>query len=694
MYDTPSSCCRCHRGARVLPALALLAALAGCSATTDIGATNPDCDPIMSAVCGLPWPSNLYLAADATRATGYTLTFGPTSLPQNAHGVSVNPAPYKRLDGYSVGTPLIVLFPNLDISAMAQEGSIAQSLAADAQLVWLEVSATGVRRVPYFVELDADEPDPSRRTLFVRAAEILKEATRYVVAFRNLKDTSGATIAPSPAFTLLASGNGASVSVLSGRQARFNDIFNILQQNGLPRGSLTLAWDFVTASGAAEHNDLLSMRDGMLAQVAQSPLKLVVDPTQTKVYTLAQDANIALQLGGTVVVPSYLKAAPSPTDHTQINRDARGMPLLNGTRTIPFYVMFPQAALSGPPQGLVMYGHGLLGDGTEVYADYNRLIANQHNLIYFATDLTGMSSSDVPYVLAAFADMSAFVTVAERLQQGMVQWVALARAVRDSLGALPDVTSRHIKVNAAQLNYSGISQGGIFGGTFMALTPDITYGHLGVAGNNYSLLLQRSRDFTGYFGTLMGTYRETIPRNILLSLMQLLWDSTDPVTHLRHVTAEPYPGSNGPHYVLIAPARGDQQVAPVSNEILARTPGMQIPIMQNYDTQRTPYGVTPVSYPRAQGSGIVLYDFGNPWAWPGNRPPDTTVTPTKACQTSADCALAQECDMTSLVPSMQCAWMDPHESPRRNALHNDQMVNFFDAGTIKDVCSGHPCTPN
>ena len=85
----------------------------------------------------------------------------------------------------------------------------------------------------------------------------------------------------------------------------------------------------------------------------------------------------------------------------------------------------------------------------------------------------------------------------------------LARAVREQLGGLSEVASRNIRINPSELYYSGISQGGIFGGTFMAVSPDVTRGHLGVPGNNYFTLLHRSRDFTGYLEGLRRNYAST-----------------------------------------------------------------------------------------------------------------------------------------------------------------------------------------
>ena len=48
----------------------------------------------------------------------------------------------------------------------------------------------------------------------------------------------------------------------------------------------------------------------------------------------------------------------------------------------------------------------------------------------------------------------------------------------------------------------GDSQGGIFGGTFMALSQDVERGAVDVYGQPYNLLLNRSVDFDPYLALL------------------------------------------------------------------------------------------------------------------------------------------------------------------------------------------------
>lgn len=625
-----------------------------------------DCDPIDPSVCAFPWPSNLYLRRDPARRTGYALTFGPTSLPANAGGDPLDPRPLHRFDGYGVGSPVMARFPGIDLAAMATEGREERSMAADAAALLFEVRGNTLQRIPYFVELDAQEPAVEQKTLFLRPGVILRENTRYVVAFRNLRTTAGAAIAPSPAFARLRDGATAGDPALGPRQARFDEVFALLEGAGVARASLTLAWDFQTASSESAHGRLLAMRDDALARVGASGPRLAVDGVTTFLPMRdgsgrPYDADIALEVTGTFEVPHYLR--PRRLGSLQgwaMNYDAAGRPVANGTRQPRFWIRIPHSAPRGRPHGLVMYGHGLLGSAEEVRAGYNGRIANAHDLIFFASHLTGMSEDDLPGVFATLRDGSYFTSVGERLHQGMVEWVLLARAVREQVAGLAELASRGVRVAPGELFYSGISQGGIFGGTLLAVSPDLTRGHLGVPGNNYFTLLHRSRDFTGYFQGLRRAYASAADQAVVLAYVQLLWDGTDPVSYLRHVHEEPFPG-NGPHEVLIAPAKGDYEVAVFTNEIAARSE-IGIPLMQNYDAQRTPFGITQAPYPR-RGSGVVLYDFGNPWPAPGNVPP----------------------------PDLGA---NPHGLPRAREWHQRQMVTFFRTGEIIDTCGGDGCRPD
>jgi hypothetical protein len=625
-----------------------------------------DCDSLMTERCALPWPSNKYLVEDTEMETGYRLQFGETSLIENERGQVASPDIFDHLDGYSVGSAILTVFPNVDISNMASERDMAPSLEDDSQTVLLELDDAGepVRRIPHWVEFDknwdADEDPPGERTLFLRPGEILKEGTRYAVAFRNLEDTDGNAIERSEAFQALVDGETQDDPALSPRQSRFDEVFSALESDGFDKASLTLAWDFTTYSSSAVHGRMLTVRDRGFDIAGESGPEMTI--TEVKEQTEEEDDHWWLEIEGTFETPRF-------TDYLEIdgqrgpvlNLDENDDPAQNAedpAREPTFWIRVPHSAKDGTDHGLIQYGHGLLGSGEQVDGSFNGKIANDHKFIFFACNLAGMESEDVGNALKALQHVGVFPFMADRLHQGMLEFLLLARSMRERFAGLQEVTSRNISVNTDELFYSGISQGGIFGGTYLALSQDVTLGHLGVPGNNYSILLQRSVDFNGYFNALRTNYPATIDQTLAIEIIQLLWDQTDPVTYLRHITAEPFEG-NDTSYALFAPAKGDYQVAVLTNEIAARS-NIDIKLMENYG--RDVYGIDPEPYPYT-GSGVVLYDFGNPWPGTGNTPPEDELG-------------------------------DPHGKPRRADHHNQQMVHFFrNGGEIIDVCGGDACTP-
>jgi len=619
-----------------------------------------DCDPLDPSFCALPWPSSLYLVADDSRATGYTLTFGPTSLPANLDGVHIDPAPYRRRDGYGLHDPVLVHFDGLDVTGLPTEDDGASSLDADAPIVWLQVAEDGsTSRVPYFIDVDVASPE-AERILFVRPAVILEEGTRYIIAFRDLKDLDGDPITAGESFIRLRDGATAEIPALASRQARFDEVFATLEAANVETDELILAWDWVTASGESLFGWMLDIRDKAFAATGEDGPEITIDEVTT--YTAEQNPNIAMDLLGTFRVPHFMEEGSNLNNILayKAKLGADGRPEQNGWIDAPLWVRIPRSALDGTAHDLLLYGHGQNGRGEQVRGGFNARIANDHHFILAATDMWGMSEEDVPGILQMLADFSGFPRLSDRLLQGVVNHALLARALMKRLPQLSELAELNLTINTDEVYYSGISQGGIYGPVVIAVSPDIRRGHLGVPGNDYSFLLTRSRNFELFFGLLAMYYTDRPSQVVALQAVHNLWNGADSVSYLRHI-ADPLPGSPE-NAILLAPAKGDVQVAVSSNDWVLRS-DIGVALMENYDDERTVWGVDEVPYPH-QGSGLVLYDFGNPW-------PDESVI---------------------LPPTSDAE--DPHGKPRQEDYHSEQLVHFLRTGEIIDVCGGDGCNPD
>jgi hypothetical protein len=552
-------------------------------------------------------------------------------------------------------------------------------------------------RVPYYVDHDLQTDDPTKRSLIVRPAVVLKSDTRYAVAFRNLVDTDGADITPSAQFQKVLDGVTADDANLFYRQARFDELFGILDGEGFAKADLVLAWDWMTGSTEARTGMMLHMRDEAFAAVdAMGPELNVIDVEE---FTVAENPDTALRIRGTFDVPNYV-VQDGPVKRLNIAAD--GMPEPMGTRSPEFWINVPHSAIGGPSHGAMFYGHGLFGRGARAQADFNSRIANNNDLIVFGASLWGMSETqEEDDAFAIVAELSNFPSIGDQLHQGFVEWLLLTRAVKNRLGSMTELTSRNVTADTSELFYSGISQGGIFGPTFLALTPDITRGHAGVPGHTYSVLLHRSVDFEEFFAVMRETYPDVVEQLMGLHTIQLLWDQTDSVSYVRHLSAEPF-DAGVTNQMIFAPGKGDFQVAVTQNEVLARTPDLGIALMENYDPSgaRTVDLVTETAYPHT-GSAVVLFDFNqeddNLMSWRNPWPPAGNLPPRYGDQLSCDasCPVDQEFERASFgCCHGQCCY-DPHELPRRRDWHNDQMVHFFrNGGEVIDVCNGDGCTPD
>src|SRR5262249_55480390 len=201
---------------------------------------------------------------------------------------------------------------------------------------------------------------------------------------------------------------------------------------------------------------------------------------------------------------------------------------------------------------------------------------------------------DVPNAIGILQDLGKFPSLTDRLQQAMVNQLFLARLMIHPDGFVANAAFQDASgipvIDGSDVFFDGNSQGGIFGGTVMAIAQDITRGVLGVPGMNYSMLLTRSTDFANYSAVLYPAYPNELTRPLLLALIQMLWDRSDPSGYARHITSNPLPGTPA-HKVLIHEAFGDHQVANVACEVEART--MAIPVHQPALAAGRSYEVTP-----------------------------------------------------------------------------------------------------
>jgi hypothetical protein len=507
-------------------------------------------------------------------------------------------------------------------------------------------------------------------------------------------------------------------------------------------------------------------------------------------YTPAQNANVAREIHGSFGVPCYIAPSCSPpvkcdqiTSQSPVNDcpspgsfyysdptnpDAPPSQVPGQTYTADFICVVGRSAFqSHQLVRPVEYGHGLFGSYTEVRSSPQEEMANREGTMYCATDWFGWASADVPNAVLALSDLSQFKLLTDRGQQGELNFLYLQRLMINPGGFASDPAFQYSPGNPLidlhdGVYYDGNSQGGIFGGTVCAVSIDAGHCALGVDGMNYSTLLPRSSDFvatqtisqfaaqnleqfaadpTGYDPTsLAGVgysnifdlfYPDQSQRQLILAMIQTLWDRADPNGYAGHMSSTAdggmlpdcsglgvvpaaeqtiatcdagtaHPGPD--HHVLIQIGWGDHQVANFTAFDEARTIGARAvggPATSNklgggeallatrlcntnsagqwttndavdghycYSPTSPLWGIPAItSYPY-DGSAIAIFDSG----------PDGV-----ADHLGGSKVAGTDPPPPSDVPPADTATNgDPHEYPRRSCAAQDQKGAFFHLGGL------------
>ncbi len=555
---------------------------------SDDGA-NPDprCQPLAPidsaspTSCALPFPSSFYLTTDTTTATGLRVNFPAGLLPRNTRKMEFDSARLNQLDGFSPASQILTdLGVRLDPALFAAEDADPAPTMSAASPVQLLRYDTG-ERVPVFAELDAyaaAEPGVPQ-ALIIRPLVRLRPGTRYVVALQKLRDTAQQPVVVRP-FQALVSGGYGPGSRLSPLKARYDEIFARLESAGVAKNSLTLAWDFVTGSDTRIRGNLLQMRDKALARAAAEDLGITI-----KNVTTPKDGSQVLRvIEAEFAVPSFLIDGTDPSAGMQL--DGQGRPQDTGRNyQANLLIIVPACAKSAPlPLRAVVYGHGLLGSADEISSSLHRDIANKLCSIELATDFIGLSSNDLTYlggqVLGKFDELA---VTTDRLQQAQINFVLLARLARTKLKDLAALTVEGTAggrplVDGSQVYYLGGSQGGIFGNTIVALSPDLDRGVLNVGAGNYSMMLPRASAFAQFQIILGAAYPDLLAQQLLVALSQSYWDYSDPISFARTNLEDELPGPDGnpmaKKRILLQESHNDSQVPNLATRTIARTMGL------------------------------------------------------------------------------------------------------------------------
>lgn len=646
----------------------------------ELNQSGEGCEVLSTRSCLLPFPSDAYTVADTASSTGRRVNL-PQGLLANTSGSTLDPTEWNRNDGFSPSTPILVQVPGMDPgkTTLPTEDNIGLSLTPESATVIVNLDTGQV--VPHWAEMDSHATSAADQVLILRPAISLSETNRFAVAIRNVKAADGSTVAAPLSFQVLRDNNPTNLPQIESRRAQFESIFTRLATAGVNRADTYLAWHFTVASADSLAGRALAMRDDAMGRLNGQAPKFKVTETRTSDL----QPGIAKVLKGTFEVPLYLDKGGVPGSRMVFD-SASDLPKASGNYTANFVCTVPEKAVKSGEATPVVYGHGLLGSANEAASSQVQHTAAENNSLYCATNWIGMSEEDISNAVSALGNLSNFPTVADRLQQGLINALFLGRLMvnEDGFGSDPafETTAGANLINTESAYYDGNSQGGIMGGAVTAIAQDWTKASLGVTGMNYSTLLNRSVDFDEYAVVLRDAYPNTLDQQVAFGLLQMLWDRGETSGYVQHLTDRPYDRTPA-HKVILTVAYGDHQVAPITAENIART--LRIPIYQpTLAKDRMPKGdmfwnLSPIRKFPLDGSALFFWDSGT------LAPPLGNVTPAMSDAFKSECAGKEDSD------EPPCA--DPHEDPRRQPAVIAQKKAFFAVeGKVTNVCHDKPCT--
>jgi hypothetical protein len=626
------------------------------------------CDPLDPAACLLPWPNDYF------RKNG-RLALTDAMMPRSKEGTPIQASDYNRSDGFSPGQIIVTLVPGVDLrqSGAAPITNIGRSLGRRQPIVVID--AKTLKRQPIWSELNSLPENPAERTLNISPAVGWREGRRYIVALRNLKNAQGQELGPGRAFRRFRDGRARGP-----RAAHMEDVFNRLRRAGIARRDLYLAWDFTVASRRNLTQRLLFMRDRAFAGLGDRNLRDLKVEGSAPSFSIdeVRDAAGGRRIAGRVAVPCFLDQPGCPPG-SRFRLDRRGLPVRapGNVQQARFVCFVPSSATPSNRARPLLFGHGLFQNASIV--DAASPVAVRANAVMCGTDWSGLSSEDVQNAISVSGDLSRLPTLADRLQQGVLNFMFLGRLMvhPQGLSSNPEFAG---KIDTSRLYYSGVSLGGIIGGAYTAVAPDSQRSALIVPGFRFSLLLTRSVDFSRFAEVVYPTYPDRVDQAVINSLTQLVWDRGEPSAYAWHMTRDPLPNTPR-HTVLLHEAFGDHQVPNIATETLARVVGARLrtPALdpgRSLD-KRPFYGIDPVPRYPWTGNALLVFDIG-------------PLRPAGCGAPGAPGCLGTPPPPTANQPPT--VGVNPHAITLLESTAVDQFVSFLAPnGAFINNCGAQPC---
>jgi len=542
-----------------------------------------ECDPLDTTLCALPFPSFHHMKRDDTTNTGWRVDL--KGLPPLRGGIPFHPKFLSELDGFSTMAPILFYMEGLkEAHEGAHNSSVSNSLQGPAsieksttnQSTTLLVNVDDHKLVAHSAEIDYLDPD--HPLVMIMPASPLRHNTHYAVAVVNANDLNGNRLPVSKGLesALKAHGTPQHKRYVEKVLPALWDVADWTKHDGDPE-LVQLLFDFGTISEGNQIGHTRAARDMSLKYVGEWDwVDHVEVVTEINHSCSLSDSLVARTFHINLDVPSFLKhrSRYSTLDHMALS-SGKPVAIAKAKAIIQVPCSVEQAAFGNengkPVRAILEYGHGLFHHRGEVGDNFLSRMANENGYILMAMDWRGMSVFDMPIVVKTLiGNPNLFKAVRDNLIQGFSEKLVMQHFARNGMLDWLKIDGVSIPTDNDEkptFAFYGISQGGILGGGYLALagkTGLIDRGILGSPGTPFTSVLTRSRDFVGYDFLLLFNFYNNRHVRLLLSLVQMGWDSVEASGLLAPPVHEPLPPT------LLQTGLGDPIVPTSASEAMTR----------------------------------------------------------------------------------------------------------------------------
>lgn len=543
-----------------------------------IGAANADFYPQFDPAAGLiPFPNNL-LFNDSSDGTVNMPVADPKDLADPR--VALN-----QLDGFSTVAPLTATFCAALNPNSVRAGSSVRLFEVELANPFsqpnpaLPFAITKVRReLQAGVDYQAGllPQDLKQATLNIHPLLPLSPKTGYLVVLTNgLRDLAGTATTSSPIYALTqlptplvdAQGNSV-IAGVSNTQAQALEPLRQLVNNqeqaaasmGVVRSNIVLSWTLMTQS----------INDTFVALGAElQPLGAVVQATgnTTRAVGLGLPGFSDIYAGA-LALPYYLdKEQPLrgfwKTAQGSAPTRYQPLPAVTAVLQAPLLITVPNAS-SGqrqPAHGwpLVIFQHGITRNRTDLFTLADALAFAGYAAVAMDLPLHGITDRSNPFYMPGlertfdldlvdnasgaadsdgnidasgshFINLSSLLTSRDNMRQA-------AQDLRQLVVTLPQLDidgDARPDFDAQRLHFIGHSLGGIVGGVFLGIEPQVGSATLGMAGGGVAQLLNGSPTFGPRIAAglaSVGLFPDTPAYAAFLDLTQTVVDGGDPINY-------------------------------------------------------------------------------------------------------------------------------------------------------------------